>query len=163
MVELGTYGELLASSSSFRCLLDNIHQQEQEQVERPYGIQRGLSTKYITLSENENDDASLLSSQSFETKETGSVKCHVYIAYLRAGLNLILAVLLLILFFAVREGTSVFYSWWLAKWSDDESHRHQHLNNCTEVVNQKINMIRSMSDTEWNNYRNSQFYFYCGK
>ena len=33
MVQMGTYEELLASSSSFTRLLENIHQQEQEQHE----------------------------------------------------------------------------------------------------------------------------------
>jgi len=163
MVETGTYEELIAYSSSFSHLLENIHQQEREQQhEHPTDIQRQRSTRSATFSENDHEEISLMGSQNFEMKEEGSIKWHVYIAYLRAGAGLIFGVLLLILIFGFREAASVFYSWWLAKWSDDESHRHRQLNNCTKIVNEKINMIRSMNDTEWNKYRNNRFYFYCG-
>jgi len=165
MVEIGTYKELLTTSSSFRGLLENIHQQEeqeQEQVEHLGGIQRRRSTRCVTFSEKENEDGLLIDSSNFETKEEGSVKWHVYIAYLQAGVGLVFGVLLLILVFGFREVASIFYSWWLAKWSADEGHRHHQLNNCTKIMNEQINKIRSMNDIEWEKYRHSRFYFYCG-
>jgi len=165
MVEIGTYKGLLGTSSSFRCLLENIHQQEEqaeEQMEPEANIQRRRSTECVTFSEKENEDGLLIDSSNSETKEEGSVKWHVYIAYLQAGVGLVFGVLLLILVFGFREVASIFYSWWLAKWSADEGHRHHQLNNCTKIVNEQINMIRSMNDIEWEKYRNSRFYFYCG-
>jgi hypothetical protein len=165
MVEIGTYEGLIATSSSFRCLLENIHQQEeqeQEQMEPEANIQRRRSTGCVTFSEKENEDGLLIDSSNFETKEEGSVKWPVYIAYLRAGAGLFFGVLLLILVFGFREVASIFYSWWLAKWSADEGYRHHQLNNCTKIMNEQIKTIRSMNDIEWEKYRNSRFYFYCG-
>jgi len=165
MVETGTYEELLACSSSFSSLLENIHQQEQEQHEHehPTDIPSGRLTRCVTFLENDYEGVALIDSQNFETKKEGSVKWHVYIAYLRAGAGFIFGVLLLILVFGFYDVALISYSWWLAKWNDDESHRHRQLNNCTRMLDQKINMIRSMNSTEWNNYRNNRFYVYCGQ
>ncbi|CAF4746451.1 unnamed protein product, partial [Rotaria magnacalcarata] len=68
MVQTGAYDELRANSSSFNRLLENIHQQKQEQLERPINILRRLSSRCLTSTENENDDASLSDSQTLETK-----------------------------------------------------------------------------------------------
>ncbi|CAF1477796.1 unnamed protein product, partial [Rotaria sordida] len=61
---------------------------------------------------------------------------------------------------SVREGTSIFSNWWLAKWSDDESYRYRILNNCTNIQNNN-NTVWSMSNAEWSNHRNQRFYIYC--
>jgi hypothetical protein len=159
---MGSYEELLASSSLFNRLLENIHQQEEEEQERSKRTERARSSRYVTFSQNENEDGSVLDSEGFEAKEEGSVKWHVYISYLRAGVGLILGTLLLVMTFCFREATVILNSWWLAEWSDDESHRHRQLNNCTKNVSNKIIAIRSMTDTEWDAYRNNRFYFYCG-
>jgi hypothetical protein len=161
-VQIGSYEELITSSSSFNLLLENIHQQEQEEQERSMKTERARSSRYLTFSQHETEEGLFMESQNFETKEEGSVKWHVYSEYLRAGVGLLLGTLLLITTFSFREATTIYYSWWLAEWSDDESHRHRHLNNCTQMVDQKITTIRSMNDTEWNTYRNSRFYYYCG-
>jgi hypothetical protein len=163
MTQMGTYSELLSSSSSFKRLLDNIHQQEQEQHERPIDFQRTRSLRCSTHSEKENNEEELLPiSETLEMKRTGSINCHVYISYLRAGAGLVLGICFITFVFGIREAASIFYSWWLAKWSEDESHRYRYFNNCTNVTNQQINVIRLMSDIEWNDYRNERFYFYCG-
>jgi hypothetical protein len=159
MVQMGTYQELIASSASFRHLLDDIHQQEQE---HSTDVCRRAHSRCVTLSETEDEEEEqLLTSQTLEMKEKGSVKWRVYIEYLRAGAGLILGLTLLLLVFGTRETVSVFSGWWLAEWSEDESYRHQ-LNNCTEARNKKMNKIRSMSDIEWTNHRNKRFYFCCG-
>jgi hypothetical protein len=165
MMGKGTYEELLASSSSFSHLLENIHQQEEEQVQNEYqtdNYPRRL-TRGVTFSENALEEVPLVDSQNFEAKQKGTVKWHVHIAYLRAGAGLFFGVFLLIFIFGFREVTVVLSRWWLAKWSDDESHRHRPLNNCSKIADEKINMIRSMNDTEWNMHRNNRFYFYCGE
>jgi hypothetical protein len=159
MIEMGTYAELLLSSPSFNRLLDNIHQQE---YERPIDIQREYRPRGVTFSEGENEEEQLLTSETLEMKETGGVNWNVYIEYLQAGAGLALGLILLILIFTVREVASVFYSWWLAGWNEDESHRHHQFNNCTGSESKKMNIIRSMSDVEWNNHRNRKFYFFSG-
>ncbi|CAF4536341.1 unnamed protein product [Rotaria sp. Silwood2] len=162
MIQTGTYDELLARSSSFSRLLEDIHQQEKEQIERPMNIPQRQSSRHLTLIENEHEDDLLIDSENFETTEKGSVKWDVYITYLQEGVGVLFGIFILIFIFGFHQATSIVYSWWLAKWSDDESQRHGHQSNCTKIINQKINMIRSMNDTEWNEYRNGRFYFYCG-
>ncbi|CAF4307933.1 unnamed protein product, partial [Rotaria sordida] len=63
---------------------------------------------------------------------------------------------------SVREATSIFSNWWLAKWNDDESYRYRISNNCTSIQNNNNNnTVWSMSNAEWNNHRNRRFYIYC--
>ena len=160
---MGTYAELLASSASFRSLLANIHQQEQEQeLEHSKNIQRERMSRHVTFSEGENEEEGFLACDSLEMKEEGSVKWHVYMEYLRAGAGLVLGFTFLILLFGLREFATLFHGRWLAQWSEDEGHRHEEFNNCTASESEKMNAIRRMSDDEWNNYRNARFYFYCG-
>jgi hypothetical protein len=160
MVQMGTYKELLISSPSFSRLLDNIHQQEQEQ---PNDVHGKVNNQCMPLSENENEEEQqLLASQDLETKERGSVKGRVYLDYLRAGAGLVFGLILLISVFSTRETIVIFAAWWLAEWSEDEGHRHRLFNNCTETGNTKMNTIRSMNDVDWNDHRNKRFYYYCG-
>ena len=114
----------------------------------------------ITVHEHEEQMPLVIVNE--EMKGEGSVNWYVYTSYLRAGAGFILGIFLVIFVFGIREGTSVYCNWWLAKWTNDESHRNRAFNNCTIVRDQKINMIRSMSDDEWNNYRNGRFSIYCG-
>jgi hypothetical protein len=160
-VQTGSYEELITSSSSFNRLLENIHQQEHEEQELLPGIDYRPSSRCVTFSEIENDEI-LSASTYFETKQEGSVHWRVYISYLQAGAGLILSVFLITVVFGAREATSVFYSWWLAEWSDDEGHRYRHLDNCTGTSNQFVDAIRSMNDTEWNYYQQRTFYIYSG-
>ncbi len=160
-MQTGTYEELLASSSSFRRLLEHIHQQEQEQHERSMITDHKRSSRSGTFFEIENDDV-VFGSTHIETKQEGSVRWRVYISYMKAGAGLGLSILLLILVFGLREAMSVFYNWWLAEWSDDEDHRHRQLHNCTGTSNRIVNAIRSMNDSEWNDYRTRRFNIYSG-
>ncbi|CAF3989329.1 unnamed protein product [Rotaria sp. Silwood2] len=162
MVQTGAFDELIESSSLFCHLLENIHQQEKEQSESPTNFQRRHSIRHLTVIESEKEDGFALDSGSFETQEKGSVKWNVYATYLQEGVGTFLGIFILILMFGFREVTSIVYSWWLAKWSDDEGYRHRHQINCTETINENVNIIRSMDNTEWNEYRNDRFYFYCG-
>ncbi|CAF4743672.1 unnamed protein product [Rotaria sp. Silwood1] len=159
MVHMGTYTDLLASSTSFARLLDDIHQFEQQQSIEFHQQQSIISS---TCSD---DDEMLILSKTAETKQKGMVKRHVYTAYIKAGFGLIMGLFIVIILSSMREATSVFSNWWLAKWSDDESYRYRILDNCTSLQkNNKNNnnTIWSMSNAEWNNHRNQQFYIYCG-
>ena len=167
MVEMGTYDELLASSSSFKRLLENIHQrkkeEEQEQPEYYTSSARKRSVRYVTFTGTENDTTLSIDPETFETKEEGAVKWNVYVEYLQAGVGRVCGVLLILFTFGFREVAFIFHGWWLAEWSDDEGHRHQHRNNCTSTITRKMTMIQSMDDNQWNDYRNNRFYFYCGE
>ena len=159
MLEMGTYTELFASSASFRRLLDNIHQQEQQQENTAESRLRRSSRRRTTL-EKENDDEL---AGSLETKREGSVRWHVYLSYLQAGVGLVTGAIFVSVIFGFRELVFIFYSWWLAEWSDDEGHRHQSRSNCTDTKQQKVETIQSMSETEWNGYRNGRFFTCCGQ
>ncbi|CAF3828800.1 unnamed protein product [Rotaria sordida] len=156
MVQIGTYTDLLASSTSFARLLDDIHQFEQQQSIELYQQQSIISSTCSDV-----DEEMLALSTNVETKRKGTVKSHVYVAYLKAGAGIIMGLFIVIILSFVREGASIFSNWWLAKWSDDESYRYRILNNCTTVQNNKNNTVWSMSNAEWNNHRNQRFYIYC--
>lgn len=110
----------------------------------------------------EVEDGSVLDSDNAETIEKGSVQWNVYVAYLREGFGICFGVGFLISIFSSYSLISVFYGWWLAKWNDDEGHRHRLVSNCTTSNNKNYNMIRSMNETQWNEHRNFRFYYFCG-
>ncbi|CAF4155896.1 unnamed protein product, partial [Rotaria sp. Silwood1] len=68
MVHMGKYTDLLASSTSFARLLDDIHQFEQQQSIELHQQQSIISS---TCSD---DDEILILSKTAETKEKGIVK-----------------------------------------------------------------------------------------
>jgi hypothetical protein len=159
MVQIGTYRELL-SSASFAHLLENINQHEQEQQRRSVSLTKQLSRiSSINLGKEEDIQSSLM---NIERKEEGTVKWNVYASYLRAGVGLILGLVLIITIFTTHQATILYSNWWLAEWNDDEDHRHRLYNNCTRILNHKMEKIRMMSDIEWNEHRNRRFYTFCG-
>ena len=141
---------MLNVSSSFAHLLDDIHQHKLEEQQ-----------SIIDANHLNTDDVkdTLTPPTNVEIKQEGMVKWHVYTTYLRAGLGLIFGFLLMTSIFTVRELIAVFSDRWLAKWSDDESHRYRVPSNCT---NSSKSSILLMSETDWNNHRNRRFYIYCG-
>ncbi|CAF1451360.1 unnamed protein product [Adineta steineri] len=166
MVDMGTYEKLLHSSASFAHLLEDINQhnqkQEQEQeLEDQMMMRRRVSTIISLCSEKEEDISSLPT--NIETKEEGTVKWYVYVSYLRAGIGVCIGMLLIVVLFSAQQATSIYANWWLAEWSNDESHRHHVYTNCTNVVDEKTNKIRLMSETEWNVRRHNRFYTFCGR
>lgn len=176
---MGTYNDLLASSTLFSRLLDDTHQHEQndaadlpreDEHELPVDLQdedeeeRHVDVTHQQLTINstssQREDEILLQSTSVEAKQSGTLKWHVYLTYLRAGAGIVVGFLLLSLVSAAQQGAYIFSSWWLAAWNDDESYRHTVLNNCTS--NQQNNTIWYMTEAEWTHYRNRRFYIYCG-
>jgi hypothetical protein len=173
---MGTYNDLLASSSLFCRLLDDTHQNEQkdpareEEPEHPVDLQDEDEEEHpgdlhrpqltINSTSSQKDDERLVQSTSVETKQSGTLKWHVYLTYLRSGAGIVIGFLLVSLVSAAQQGAFIFSSWWLAAWNDDESYRHTTLNNCT--ASQQNNTIWYMTDAEWTHYRNRRFYIYCG-
>ena len=157
MVQLGTYNELITSSSSFAHLLEDIHQQEQEtnlQIEKQQSI---ISSVY---SEKDNDDESIT---HIDAKQEGTIKWNVYSSYIKAGFGCAGGFVFLLLIYAAYQSVAIYSSWWLARWTYDETYRHQNLNNCTSNLSASVIQVRSMSDYQWKTYRNERFYIYCGE
>lgn len=161
MVETGTYEELLASSSSFSRLLENIHQQKQQQ-ERSGIPDHKRTLGYTANAETDDEEVITASTVNVESKKEGSVHWHVYIAYIQAGASLVLSLFLIIVVFGLRESLSVFYDRWLAEWSNDESYRYRQFNNCSNQNSQLVNTIQSMNATEWDKYQHGRFNIYSG-
>jgi hypothetical protein len=166
---MGTYSELLSSSASFARLLEDINQHQQEQEQKQEHEQQSISlTKQPSRidsinSEKEKKEEIKSVPLNVETKQEGTVKWNVYISYLRAGVGVILGLFLIISIFSAQQAIALYSNWWLAEWSNDEGHRHRVYNNCISAVDQKMNRIRLMSNTEWNEHRNRQFYAFSGK
>ncbi|UJR34945.1 hypothetical protein I4U23_027723 [Adineta vaga] len=157
-VEIGSYEQLLNSSSSFAHLLKNIHQHISEEQDST-NQQNDLSTDDSFTSESVNEKSMLFPSTNNETKQEGRIKWNVYVSYLRTGLGFCLNFALMSIICMGREIIAIFSDRWLAMWSNDESHRYRLFENCTNITK---DTIHSMTDVEWNNYRNQRFYIYCG-
>ncbi|CAF4290168.1 unnamed protein product, partial [Rotaria sordida] len=82
MVQIGTYTDLLASSTSFARLLDDIHQFEQQ-----HSIELYQQQSIISSTCSDVDEEMLALSKNIETKHKGTVKSHVYAEYLKAGVG----------------------------------------------------------------------------
>ncbi|CAF2965891.1 unnamed protein product [Rotaria sp. Silwood2] len=158
MAQMGTYVELLSLSSSFARLLEDINQHEEE---FRANIQKQQSV--ISSIQSEKDDQEDLTNlhTHIDKKQKGKVRWHVYKSYLRAGVGTLFGFFIIILIFTVQQAIMMYSSWWLASWSDDESHRYSSFNNCTSKTIEKVNNISLMNDVEWNAYRNRRFYIYC--
>ena len=159
MVEMGTYAELLSSSVSFAHLLEDINQQQQEQ-QQPNTLRKQLSKVNSVNSEKEEDGEDVLGSvpTNEEIKQEGTVKWGVYASYLRASGGVCISLSLIIVAFFMQQAAFLYANWWLAQWNDDEGYRHHVMNNCTDVFNPRIWIIRSMNETEWDRYRAHRFY-----
>ena len=160
MVQIGSYAELLASCSSFAHLLEDIHQHEEETRIK---LDNQLSTNSSKQLENDQQDEGSVLLTHVDTKQQGAVRWHVYTTYIRAGLGCLWGFVFIILLFTLQQTISMFSNWWLAAWSDDESHRHSVVNKCTNVTMEKVNAVRSMSSREWTAYRNRRFHWYCSE
>lgn len=158
MIQIGTYAELLSSSTTFPRLLNQFQNEQQSVSLTKYGS-RGDST---SLAKEEEEEVTEMPTND-ESKQEGNVKWNVYVSYLRAGVGVVLSLFLIIAFFSIQQAIDLYSKWWLAQWSNDEGHRHQNNVNCTNLTDQKIHRIRSMNDSEWNDYRNNRFYTYAGK
>lgn len=160
---MGTYEELLQSSSTFAQLLEDINQHEQEQQSISLRNRRATTIGSIN-SQNEDleEDINLLPN-NIETKQEGTVKWNVYISYIRAGIGVIFGFILIAIIFSTQQTIAMYSNWWLARWSNDESRRHQNLTNCMNVQEKKRDEIHRMNDIEWNAHRDRRFYTYCGR
>ncbi|CAF3943944.1 unnamed protein product [Rotaria sp. Silwood1] len=121
MIQMGTYEELLLSSSIFAQLLENINQHEQKQQTDSLSNQQSRIGSISSEKENSDEEDINVLPKNLETKSEGTVKWNVYISYLRAGVGVIFGFLLIIIIFSIQQTISIYNNWWLAAWSDDEN------------------------------------------
>ncbi len=157
MVQMGTYNELINSSSSFAHLLEDIHQHEQEMI---INIEKQQSIISSIYSEKDNEEELI---NNIDTKQEGTIKWNIYTSYIKAGFGYGFGFIFILLILIAHQGLAMYSSWWLATWSDDESYRYQNFSNCTSGISETINNVSLMTNQQWNTYRNQRFYIYCGE
>ena len=160
---MGTYAELLSSSSIFAQLLEDINQHEQEQHSVALLNQRSMVGSISSEKDDQEDECMNLRGKNIETKQEGTVKWNVYVSYIQAGVGVIFGFLIIVFVFSAQQVTSIYSNWWLAAWSNDESRRYQNSTNCMNTRDKITDDIQRMSDAEWNTYRNRQYYLFCGE
>ncbi|CAF1175955.1 unnamed protein product, partial [Adineta ricciae] len=159
MLENGTYEELRTSSPLFRNLVEVTHQQEENEETIDFPSRK--TTRCVTFSEAEIDELRT-SKLNIEKSQQGSVGCWIYASYLRAGAGLTCSLFLIVLTFGGLEAVSIYFNWWLAKWSEDQTYRHQLRINCSGTNNKLLNQIQAMNTTTWNNYQKERFTIFTG-
>lgn len=143
--------------SSFRELIKDI---KQHTTEKPQTTEIVKSLSETTASERKDDDE-LQKMLPEDTRQEGRVKLRIYVSFVRAGAGIIGGILLPLIF-SIHQALGMFNNWWLASWSEYEGQRHSGYSNCTNMSGVKDNVVRNMTDIEWNQYRNNRFYIYCG-
>ena len=154
MVQMGTYNELITSSSSFAHLLEDIHQHEQEMIVNLEKQQSIISSIY---SEADNEEELV---PNVDVKQEGAIKWNIYSSYIKAGLGCTFGFVVVLLILVAHQGLAMYSSWWLATWSDDESYRYHNFSHCAST---SINNVSLMTDQQWHTHRNYRFYVYLGK
>lgn len=144
---MGTFSELINSLPSFARLLADINQHEEQQKQIQIVTRNRRQSVFKSFSSEVDDDECLSPATDIETISQDSVKWHVYIEYLRAGVGLLLSSLLVIVIFSAHQGISIFSHWWLAEWSDEESNRHITVSECSAVELRNNTVVR-MADNE---------------
>uniref|UniRef100_A0A4W4ENF7 Cystic fibrosis transmembrane conductance regulator n=1 Tax=Electrophorus electricus TaxID=8005 RepID=A0A4W4ENF7_ELEEL len=124
LVAQGTYSELLRSGVDFALLL-----KKEEDEEQAGGV--GEPSRSRTLSQNSvrsrtssvlsvNEEAEPLQTVAEESRSEGTIGIHMYLKYLRAGANILMLIVLVLLNLLAQVQPTVAYilqDWWLAYWS----------------------------------------------
>uniref|UniRef100_A0A671RW81 Multidrug resistance-associated protein 4 n=1 Tax=Sinocyclocheilus anshuiensis TaxID=1608454 RepID=A0A671RW81_9TELE len=129
MVARGTYSELLRSGVDFTSLLKKDEEEEGEKGEAP------RSPRSRTLSQNSvrSHSSSVLSVKNEsnqlpvepvhtvaeETRTEGTIGLHMYWKYFRAGAN-VLMLILLVLLNLLAQTFYILHDWWLSYWATEQ-------------------------------------------
>ena len=159
MVQVGSYKELISSSSTFARFLQDIDQHEK--MSRSLSQQQSVVESIISKKDKEDDPTS--GPVNVEIKLEGKIRWHVYFSYLRAGVEVVLGCCLIIGMFSAFEIISIASGWWLVSWSNDESRRYLNRTSCLSVNTTNTDPLKLMSETEWNAHRNHRFYMFAGE
>ena len=161
MVQMGTYEELLTSSTAFAELLEDINQHERKERSISYTNQQSMIGSISSEKDDDDEEKTFLPTNP-EVKQEGTVKWIVFVSYLRAGFGVIPGFILIVVIFSAQQALATFANWWLAAWSNDENNRHRNSTDCLRIRHNKSEEIYNMSNVEWDRHRNRRFYTYCG-
>lgn len=161
MAQMGTYEELLTSSSAFAELLEDINQHERKERSISYTNQQSMIGSISSEKDDDDEEKSFLPTNA-EVKQEGTVKWTVFVSYLRAGVGVVPGLILIVVIFSAQQALATFVSWWLAAWSNEESSRHRNSTDCLGGRHNKTEKIHNMNDVEWARHRDHRFYAYCG-
>ena len=148
---------MLSSMPSFARLLEDINQRDEVRTHMQHQ-QSKISSKHSEKGTEEELSSLLITD---ETKQSGSIQWKIYADYFRAGLGSLFVLFILVLLFVLQQFISKLSRRWLASWTDEESHRHENMNNCSSIISPSILHIRNMSTDEWNAYRNRRLQIYA--
>lgn len=126
MVARGTFSELLRSGVDFTTLLKKDEEEEGEKGEAP------LSPRSRTLSQNSHSSSVLsvkdesdqlpaehVHTMAEETRTEGTIGLHLYWKYFRAGANILMLILLLLLNL-LAQISYILHDWWLSYWATEQ-------------------------------------------
>ncbi|XP_026869463.2 multidrug resistance-associated protein 4 isoform X2 [Electrophorus electricus] len=128
LVAQGTYSELLRSGVDFALLLKKEEDEEQAGGVGEPSRSRTLSQNSVrsrtssVLSVNEEADqlpAEPLQTVAEESRSEGTIGIHMYLKYLRAGAN-ILMLIVLVLLNLLAQVAYILQDWWLAYWASEQ-------------------------------------------
>ncbi|XP_016365866.1 multidrug resistance-associated protein 4-like [Sinocyclocheilus rhinocerous] len=129
MVARGTYSELLRSGVDFTSLLKKDEEEEGEKGEAPRSPRsRTLSQNSVrshsssVLSVKDESDqlpAEPVHTVAEETRTEGTIGLHMYWKYFRAGAN-VLMLILLVLLNLLAQTFYILHDWWLSYWATEQ-------------------------------------------
>ncbi|XP_031416224.1 ATP-binding cassette sub-family C member 4-like isoform X2 [Clupea harengus] len=142
MVARGTYSELLSSGLDFTSLLRREEEDEPTSPEPGHGPLGPSSSRTVSQSSMLSHGSSLLSVMDAaeqcaveptvgeESRSEGTVALGLYVKYYRAGANVFM-LLVLVLLNLLAHITYILQDWWLAYWASEQ----KHLNVTQHVLN----------------------------
>ena len=157
---MGTFDELLVSSSDFAQLIEDIHRPEREENSSVLSTEKSINSS-ISVDENVLKD-SIPAETNIETKKEGSVGFRIFFAYMKAGVGLVFGSVLLFLVLGLHQVSAIGNYWYLAIWSDDQTHRHLNLTSCSTKPTSNVYRIQAMTDLEWSLHQKEHFQIFSG-
>ncbi|CAF1101378.1 unnamed protein product [Adineta ricciae] len=155
---IGNYQELMENCLLFQNLLNDIHQNENQQIEEKIPIE--IKEEEEEEEEELNINSSINQNENEEKKAKGRLKFYVYFEYLRSGFGFLFAFFILPLICLSHQGAFIFSNYWLALWNDEENYRNENFTNCSFI--KKHQEILSLNQSQWIHYRNNKFHIYSG-
>ncbi|XP_052455081.1 ATP-binding cassette sub-family C member 4 [Carassius gibelio] len=156
MVASGTYSELQQSGVDFTSLLKKDEEEEGEKEEVPRSPRsrtlsqnsvRSRSSSVLSVEdESEKLPAEPVHTMAEETRTEGTIGLRMYWKYFRAGANVIMLILFVLLN-VLAQAFYILHDWWLSYWANQQNNFHSsnitaNGTNCTMKLNttQELNL-----------------------
>lgn len=153
MVAKGTYEELQQSGVDFTSLLKA--EEEEEQLQQPpsegHARSRTLSENSVrsqtssvhSVKDGDNLPAEQVQTVPEEIRADGNISAKLYLKYLRAGANVLLLVVVMLINL-LAQVAYVMQDWWLAYWADEQEQLDYNSTNSTLNGTQNGNHNRTL-------------------